>query len=112
MYLLLFIFSQYVKELYNSSFHFQVTKPACLSASRVLELNVDIYGLEPFLYAPAAYPVYKSFKFQVSSSKLFFFELFRRFTIHLSINCMNVCVVIFNRVLFLFVLLILSFFGT
>jgi len=62
-----------------------------------------------FHYAPVAYPVYKSFKFQVSSSKLLCFDLLRLSTIHFPINCMNVCVVIFNRVLFFFDLLILSF---
>ena len=79
-----------------------------------LPLNVN--GLRGYSWnrtitvCATAYPCLKSFKFQVSSSKLFCFELFRFSTIHFPINCMNVCVVFNrNRVLVVFDLLILSF---
>ena len=40
--LLLFISSQYVKELYNSSFHFQNSEPVSFLLPDFFELNVDI----------------------------------------------------------------------
>jgi len=46
------MFSQYVKELYNSSFHFQDTEPAFLSIFRLYELNVDIIRTRTVFYAP------------------------------------------------------------
>ena len=60
-------FSQYVKELYNSSFHFQGTEPAFLSASGLCELNVDISWTRTTYLCATAYPCLK--KFQVQSFK-------------------------------------------
>ena len=44
-------FSQYVKELYNSSFLFQGSEPVAFP-TQDYELNVDISGFEPDFYAP------------------------------------------------------------
>ena len=46
-------FSQYVKELYNSScFSIQASEPVPFLFQDFCELNVDIYGFEPSYYAP------------------------------------------------------------
>ena len=91
--------------------HLQASEPVALHFLEWWVKRGYLWIRTTFLCA-TAYPCLKSFKFQVSSSKLLYFGLFRFSTIHFPINCMNVCVVFNrNRVLVVFDLLIL-FFGT
>ena len=71
--------------------------PLCF---QIVWVKRGYYRIRTDFYAPPHILVLKvsSFRFQIPS--LFHLAIFRFLTIHFPINCMNVCVVIFNRVLF------------